>query len=404
MKHQTRRQLDRLIAKFPAIGQLPEITRPGKEYRPLNQAKPQRVSIRVQRADAETMLLQASNTFASSYIMHEEGYRGIRRETVTAITPDHRRLRRLFWQQPAALTGRRVKDIFTHPIAVDPEQVGYLLWVSQIIWHSAPTPGQQDLGVIFGDEVSEELLVLVFLPAKAETFAELAARATREQLARDEAYLHPPQQTPELSGLTQALRGGHRAHAFRSGGGLRVVNVRPSDKSEGEPESESELVAYGEHPHIEEALAHAAEDYLAGHRPYEEVYGPMYPHYWTGASLATSNIDAWVLQGSTFDLWWDKDAVVCQLGGWDRSRPPVELVAEVIQTDQPVLWSARGVTYRLKKQVFADGTLGHSMELASSDETVADPWMYRIAKTGRGLDVWQAIQAAFAAEPVEVSE
>lgn len=58
--------------------------------------------------------------------------------------------------------------------------------------------------------------------------------------------------------LEQALRAGGQLHAFRSGGGLRVVRV----------ERDAGLVAYGEHPHMGDALRLAGEDYAAGQQCY----------------------------------------------------------------------------------------------------------------------------------------
>lgn len=99
-----------------------------------------------------------------------------------------------------------------------------------------------------------------------------------------------------LPGLEQALRDGCKVHAFRSGGGLRVIRITTKD---------GQLKGYGEHPQVEDALSHANEDFLAGGRPYQEVYGGSKPNYLTGSSEPTSPLDDWLLHGHTFDAWYD---------------------------------------------------------------------------------------------------
>lgn len=39
-----------------------------------------------------------------------------------------------------------------------------------------------------------------------------------------------------------------------------------------------------------------------GHREYSDVYGKIYPHYLTGTTDVSSNIDRWLLQGRSFDI------------------------------------------------------------------------------------------------------
>src|SRR3989344_9530066 len=96
-----------------------------------------------------------------------------------------------------------------------------------------------------------------------------------------------------LVGLGQALAEGSKIHGFLSGGGLRVVIVKSKQKLRG----------YGEHPSVDEALIHANEDFLAGGRPYKEVYGKVHTHYLTGSRDTTSPLDAWLRQGNTFDAY-----------------------------------------------------------------------------------------------------
>ncbi len=107
----------------------------------------------------------------------------------------------------------------------------------------------------------------------------------------------------KFTGIEQALKDGCKICAFRSGGGLRVVSIKKDDESKG----------YGEHPQLEDALSHAQEDFLVGHKPYKEVYGVTKPHYITGSSTPTGPLDEWILRGHTFDVWQDGDEIIFQL-------------------------------------------------------------------------------------------
>lgn len=85
-------------------------------------------------------------------------------------------------------------------------------------------------------------------------------------------------------------------HAFRSGGGLRVLRLECKKKG---------LLAYGEHPTADIALVYLEEDHKAGGRKYEKVYGPIYPHYLTGTSDPSNELDRWLLRGRGFDIKYE---------------------------------------------------------------------------------------------------
>lgn len=110
----------------------------------------------------------------------------------------------------------------------------------------------------------------------------------------------------ELHGIEQALKGGCRLHAFRSGGGLRVVRI----------EEAGTLKGYGEHPHVSEALIHANDDAVAGGREYSQVYGGAKPLYLTGSSVPESGLDDWLMHGNTFDAYSEADEFVFELKGF----------------------------------------------------------------------------------------
>lgn len=70
--------------------------------------------------------------------------------------------------------------------------------------------------------------------------------------------------------------------AFRSGGGLRVLVLQHE-----EVQNKITTLGYAEAPTFDDALRHLEEDVEVGHRPYEEVYGKLYPHYLTGTTEAS---------------------------------------------------------------------------------------------------------------------
>jgi hypothetical protein len=123
-------------------------------------------------------------------------------------------------------------------------------------------------------------------------------------------------QTFETEKIDEALEQGLSLRGFRSGGGLRVVRL----------EEHNSLKGYGEHPNLEEALRHLNEDYAAGGREYSDVYGPIHPHYLTGSSTPTSELDAHILGGNKFKAFKDEAGVHIQITDCDY-KPEDEIVA-----------------------------------------------------------------------------
>jgi hypothetical protein len=193
-----------------------------------------------------------------------------------------------------------------------------------------------------------------------------------------------------LQGVEEALREGCKMCAFRSGGGLRVVRL----------EKDTVLKGYGEHPHIEEALAYASEDFLAGGRPYDDVYGKEKAHYLTGDTAASSGLDAWVLQGHTFDAWWSSGQIVFQLSGLMHLETPRNIHDEVMKTGHDRTWQHRGFTFRTHKTALPNGSPCTSTQLVEGSGK-GSPWLYRITKTGGGNTLAEAIESAFAAGELE---
>jgi len=195
-----------------------------------------------------------------------------------------------------------------------------------------------------------------------------------------------------LDGLEQALRENCRIHGFRSGGGLRVVRI----------EQDGTLRGYGEHPHVEDALAHANEDFLAGGRPYKEVYGVLKPHYFTGESTPTSDLDAWLLQGRTFDAYFESDAVVVELKGLHQVTVPEEIQKAVLEDGQTRFWEDRGIKYKISWSRFPGSKKPCCTTEVVEPAEGKDEWFYNIVKLGEGSTFFEALNAAYEAEEVEL--
>lgn len=124
----------------------------------------------------------------------------------------------------------------------------------------------------------------------------------------------------KLSGIVTALKNGCVLHAFRSGGGLRVVRIEKEKRG-------GDLVGYGEHPMAADAFSHANEDYLAGGRKYEKVYGKIHPHYLTGAVPSGNDpLDAWIYKGFELDAYYENKKIVVELTGYNTRMQKIKKV------------------------------------------------------------------------------
>lgn len=210
--------------------------------------------------------------------------------------------------------------------------------------------------------------------------------------------------------LEGALRKGSVMHAFLSGGGLRVIRL--------EKGRHGKLTGYGEHPHVDEALRHAAEDFAAGGRPYSEVYGTfdfdhpeggkkgIYPMYLTGASTPDGELDAWVRQGHTFDARFEGGEFVFELRGLEESRTPEGYVKRCT-AGETIRWTdERGVTYECSPSRFPNGEACCSTRIVSRPRGMKEhrAWMYYAVRTGKGQTLEEAVAAAFKAPKIEVED
>jgi hypothetical protein len=202
----------------------------------------------------------------------------------------------------------------------------------------------------------------------------------------------------QLVHIEAALSQGYKLHAFLSGGGLRVVRIENDT---------DELRGYGEHPNIEDALAHANLDLGHGHRPYSEVYGKEFPHYLTGSITTTSPLDAWVRKGSTFDVKKDGDEYVFDLVGYQYFELPEQVKKDLDSGSDAVEWEdARGFRYRAE-YTFNDQLYGSphiTASVISKPSGSGDSNIWKTKQTGRAMTFWDALEAAWKANPVELKE
>ncbi len=124
--------------------------------------------------------------------------------------------------------------------------------------------------------------------------------------------------------ITEQLRLGRILHGFRSGGGLRVFSFADDG------------IGYGEHPYAEQAMDLLEEDLAAGGRDYNDVYGKVHPHFVTGSSTPSSEVDRWVRAGNDFDVGYYPDGRFVFASSWGTEAIPRALYAQVIESRIPV--------------------------------------------------------------------
>ena len=197
-----------------------------------------------------------------------------------------------------------------------------------------------------------------------------------------------------LTTLEGALRKGVRLHGFLSGGGLRVVRL----------ELDGQLVGYGEHPHVDAAMSLLAEDYLAGGRPYGDVYGPKKPHYRIGSPVPDSAFDASLRRGRSFDAFAEDENFVCEIDCYEQVELPAEQKSRALT--EAFLWEQRGYVIQVGPCRFPDGTLGYSMSMVSCPEgkTHSTAFNFGAVRKGVASTLEAAIAAALVAEPVEIEK
>ena len=201
--------------------------------------------------------------------------------------------------------------------------------------------------------------------------------------------------------IDRAILDGWNLHAFRSGGGLRVVSLI----------SEGEECGYGEAPHIEDALRLSCDDFEAGGRPYSEVYGKLVPLYLTGASDPSSALDRWLLGGQNIDAHRSTDwtplgerEIEVVLRGYAMMKLPAGI--EEMAKKEAVQWGIRGFRFESRPDTFPSGEPSIATRVLSwpGDSKRECAFQYPIVKRGVGATFEIAAAAALGAEPEEARE
>ncbi len=152
------------------------------------------------------------------------------------------------------------------------------------------------------------------------------------------------------------LKEGLLLHAFRSGGGLRVLRV------DEKVSQKDKALAYGESFDVWNAFRILADDMDAGGRPYSEVYGngKLEVHYLTGCSSSSDPLDHWLLHGNTFDIYRDGQELTIEMWGspydhaFDRLRDHV--LPSQVQIGSRILKTGKSTSLQeaLKKAIASE--------------------------------------------------
>jgi hypothetical protein len=191
--------------------------------------------------------------------------------------------------------------------------------------------------------------------------------------------------------ITRALREGGHLHAFRSGGGLRVIRV--------EKGRHGELLGYGEHVHVQAALKLANKTLgLFGRLPKKSVF-------LTGDPSAEDALDRWLLAGLEFDAQNEGDEIVVQLlNRYYEDTVPDEVLQAALKNGTAE-WENRGVTYLYYNVSYAKGSeypWGYSAKTIKGGGVLKS--VYTVAKTGHGKDFDEALKNALEAPQLEVEQ
>lgn len=209
---------------------------------------------------------------------------------------------------------------------------------------------------------------------------------------------NPHEIVPYHPEIEQALRDGHQLHGFRSGGGLRVISIE---------NSAGETVAYGEAPHIEDALEHASVDYTLGHESYEKQYSgdsARHDHYLTGAAEASSPLDGEMLGGMKIDARRDprnNDIAAALSGTKFGPEIPDGLQDYVTSTGNAAQFVHRTITYEATPIRFASGDIGMTTRVVANPNNLSTT-VYDYAKIAAAPTFAEAVAAAFVAPEVEI--
>lgn len=161
---------------------------------------------------------------------------------------------------------------------------------------------------------------------------------------------------------------GSKIHGFRSGGGLRVLRLEDNQKN---------LMAYAEAPNFDTAIIYLMEDLAASGRKYEDVYGKIYPHYLTGTTEISSNIDHWLLSGRSFDIQYLYQRSFYFKSEFSHSIEYREVADRVTESRKDEVFETDGIIYHCSPINFANGEPGCSCKVIENHSGL-DPWFRKM--------------------------
>jgi hypothetical protein len=176
----------------------------------------------------------------------------------------------------------------------------------------------------------------------------------------------------------------HVIKVFRSGGGLRVAYSKPR--------ASDEKGYYGESYDLGNALRIILDDVKAGGRAYKKVYGPIEPHYLTGA-YATENdpVDRWVCAGQDLLIYEEAGKFFALAQGKLQWHTPKEIVDKASGGTNGIYWKFKDSpdVYMSSCYTFANLSTGCStktVEKNSEDDIFRD-----VEYAGEGNTVNEAL-------------
>ena len=134
----------------------------------------------------------------------------------------------------------------------------------------------------------------------------------------------------KYSRIDKKLKEGYSLHAFRSGGGLRVLSLKKDNQK-----------FYAESCDLYDALRILEDDIKAGGRKYKDVYGKIESDYLTGSVHFGDDLDNWICAGYPFDVKCEDDLIVIDISTKEDARVP-ESISKRVYKGESIYWKITG--------------------------------------------------------------
>lgn len=147
----------------------------------------------------------------------------------------------------------------------------------------------------------------------------------------------------KYNSIEEALKDGYTVHVWRSGAGLRVLNMKKETLGEKFGLGEAKTF-YGEGTTLYNALRILTDDVIAGGRKYNDVYGVIETHYITGSYPDSKDeLDVWLASGRKFDISCIDNEIVINMTEKENIRTPEEICQRVYKGER-VFWKVKDST------------------------------------------------------------